>query len=379
VDGGVPSGPFSRVCDWSFFRLFATIGAPGKRTAEGIGRAGGRGTRRGANMAVSKRTGFTLAELLVVITIIGVLIGLLLPAVMSVRQSAQRTTCSNRQNNIGKALIMYEQAKQSYPAYADTLGRINLNWAVRVLPNLGREDLWAEWRTASQTGTRNLTTMAADLSMYRCPTDMPTETYPLSYAVNCGLPSGRDSSAPSVDWAANGLFHNRITMSDPIGETTLAATNHVFASTSDIKDGAQYTILLSENIQTTEWISLVNNSVPYANTRELRIGLIWFGQPAIPGLTRLRINEEKTTASTNYAHARPSANHGNVVMVTFCDGSQRPIRENIEYSVYAQLMSPDGQNIMQTRSKIDVTGTPAVPKTSAYSEWYRPLSERDFQ
>jgi prepilin-type N-terminal cleavage/methylation domain-containing protein len=327
-----------------------------------------------ANMTAAKRFGFTLAELLVVITIIGLLIGMLLPAVMNARGAAQRTKCQNNQGQIGKALIQYELAKQNFPAYAETFQLINVNWAVRILPNLGRDDIWAEWRTAAQLNRRT-TNMCADLGLYRCPTDMPTETYPLSYAVNCGL--SNNGGAPAIDWPANGLFHNRMTRSETGGDTSLATANHVYASLSDVKDGVQYTILLSENIQATEWIRLAG-STPYANTNEYRIGLTWLGYPAVPAMSRLRINEDKTTSSPGVAHARPSANHGNVVMVTFCDGSQRAIRDNIEYFVYAQLMSPDGQNIMQQRSRMDVNGTPAVPKTSTYNDWYRPLSETDF-
>ena len=72
-------------------------------------------------MASQRPHGFTLVEMLVVITIIGVLVGLLLPAVQAARESGRRMQCANNLRQIGIALNAYHEAYGHFPT-ARTMG-----------------------------------------------------------------------------------------------------------------------------------------------------------------------------------------------------------------------------------------------------------------
>lgn len=118
-----------------------------------------------------KTRGFTLVELLVVIAIIGVLAGLLLPAVQFAREAARRAQCSNNLKNIGLAILNFESAKKRLPVGNERLSGTNHAWASRILPHLEqpaifkRLDFHQHWQATAQ----NRMASSESIATYKCP------------------------------------------------------------------------------------------------------------------------------------------------------------------------------------------------------------------
>jgi prepilin-type N-terminal cleavage/methylation domain-containing protein len=91
--------------------------------------------------------GFTLVELLVVISIIGMLAAMLLPAVNAAREAGRRAVCMNNQSQLALACINYDGAKQALPPLGGYIGKTASNqngatWIGFLLPYLEYNQLY---------------------------------------------------------------------------------------------------------------------------------------------------------------------------------------------------------------------------------------------
>ncbi len=120
------------------------------------------------------RLGFTLIELLVVIAIIAVLIGLLLPAVQKVRESAARVKCQNNLKQLGLALHNYLDANGTLPPNGlYPVGGPSNSWSAlaRLLPYIEQDNLHRQIDYtrpyAAQPGVA-----ATRIATYVCPSEV---------------------------------------------------------------------------------------------------------------------------------------------------------------------------------------------------------------
>jgi len=325
------------------------------------------------------RTGFTLVELLVVITIISMLMALLMPAVQAAREAGRRATCLNNQKQLGLALMNFESSRQRFPGYREAVVPLttpggetyyrNVSWAVQVLPLIEQNQLGADWTNAAVA-----TPPTAKIATFECPSgraDGVQERNPhLSYVVNAGLPSFTTTSGGAYykDSPAYGVFHDFAKFNGSLTGTYISNATYFDASQAvavgldylSSADGSSNTIMLSENLQATTWAhaTLAGSSwtsVPLVAPWQAEVGLVWWPNENVP-INYLKEEADvwpvmetvPTTVADNLRYARPSSRHPGGVNAVFCDGHSQFLADTINYDVYRHLMTPNSKKSLLT-------------------------------
>ena len=128
-------------------------------------------------MTTSRRLahGFTLVELLVVITIIALLIALLLPAVQAAREAARRIQCGNNLKQVGLAMLNYEQAKGQLPigiVGCSPQGWLGHTAFAQILPFLELTSVEAAYHyDLRNLNATNSAAVSAQITVFQCPSD----------------------------------------------------------------------------------------------------------------------------------------------------------------------------------------------------------------
>jgi prepilin-type N-terminal cleavage/methylation domain-containing protein len=337
-------------------------------------------------MHATRRRGFTLIELLVVIAIIAVLVGLLLPAVQKVRESANRTQCGNNLKQIGLAFHSYHDTYAALPpARLDYDGGVS--WAVLIMPFIEQGNFYNQWDVHEWYYVHPAEIRKHQLSIYYCPSrrrgsdiniskqgDTP-DTWPWTPKVppdNTGTGSffgaTGDYAASDGDNGDDGIYNTEkatgaiITWTpetdskgnhpywDPANKRNVppARMLHWTSRTrfGNIDDGLSNTLLAGE-----KHVPLLKTGNYYGppafGQEQYGDGSIYNGDPENQNAARVAGKGHPLALSPKVAYNRQFGSfHPDIVQFVMCDGSVRALPVSVSELVLSRLSNRhDGQPI----------------------------------
>lgn len=300
-----------------------------------------------------KRFGFTLVELLVVITIIGMLMGLVLTAVTRAREGGRRMKCEQNLKQLGLGTTHYlAMSNGVFPGFRDkysstaVYGNLVVNWVASLWDYMDRASLMNQFKAG------NLRKGVYD-EIYVCPSNLPdmgnSTDGPCAYAAN----SGRYITDSTPRRMCDGVFFDG-TVNNPVRVTVDYITR---------KDGVGQTLMYGERLGrylTTPPLPVsylmggANGGTVTLNTTEADMAFFWLPTDSPTTKVTLHLNSNHTGGSN----------------VVFCDGHALFLRSDIDYSVYRQLMTPSGLDAAWNGQAVNPNGTPPI-------NIKRPLSDDD--
>lgn len=221
--------------------------------------------------------GFTLVELLVVITIIGILIALLLPAVQAAREAARQMQCLNNLKQIGLAVHNYHSAYEQVP------GDYFVSTFVSILPYVEQE---AQYAPILANGP----SAAQPVAMYLCPTRRTTQM---------GAKTDYAGVYDSTFWVGNDPPHYRSVLYpgqlDPIDPNHQQFIGNATLGGISSEDGTSNTFMLAHKALSPSDYN--NPDLPVATQGTQDGGWAW---PS----SNLKWNYPFQLNSSNYEHMR---------------------------------------------------------------------------